>query len=77
MRHVKCQSGLRGYQCRLRANYSSFEEFEAYSETYGIAKRLGFKSAANAWRANPVIQGSTNPGDLCKIIRGKRVFHEV
>lgn len=64
MKQVKCKSGLTGYQCRLQENYSNFEEFEAYSETYGVATRLGYESAKKAWEANPIIQGSTNPSDL-------------
>lgn len=54
-----------GWQCKLQKNYdNSFEQFEGYNETYGIATRLGFKSAQEAWDANPTIQGSTNPSDL-------------
>ena len=33
---------------------------------YGLAERLGFKSAEKAWEANPVIQGST---EVLKILR--------
>lgn len=64
MKRVKCKSGLTGYQCRLQKNYSSFEEFEAYSDTYGVSARLGYKTAEQAWKANPIIQGSVNPSDL-------------
>jgi hypothetical protein len=52
------------YQSTLRANYSSFEEFEAYDQGYNLAERLGFESAQEAWEANPVIQGSVNPEDF-------------
>lgn len=45
MRRVKCKSGLMGWRRRLRSNYDSFEVFEAYSDTYGLAHRLGFSSA--------------------------------
>ena len=65
MKKVKCKSGITGYQCRLRKNYSSLEEFEGYDEIYGISKRLGFKSAKEAWVKNPIIEGSVIPSDLC------------
>jgi hypothetical protein len=68
MKQVKCKSGLTGWQCRLQKNYTSFEEFKAYSETYGIHQRLGFKSAEEAWDKNPTIQGSTEPSDLCVVM---------
>lgn len=65
MRHVICKSGLKGWQGRLRKNYESdFELFEAYSEIYAVASRLGFHSAEEAWEANPVIQGSVVPSDF-------------
>lgn len=65
MKQVKCKSGLTGWQCRLQKNYdNSFEQFEAYNETYAIATRLGYKNAEEAWKANPIIQGSTEPSDL-------------
>lgn len=63
VRRVKCDSGLPGWQCRLRENYSSYDEFEAFSETYGLAERLGFDSPLDAWDANPLIQGSVEPSD--------------
>jgi hypothetical protein len=53
----------------LQKNYSSFEEFEAYDRIYGLSKRLGFSSAEEAWEANPMIQGSTNPTDYKKVNR--------
>lgn len=61
---VKCKSGLTGWQNKLWGNYKSFEEFESYSETYGLHQRLGFKSAKEAWDANPEAQGSTDPSDF-------------
>ena len=48
---------------KLRRQYSSLAEFREYSETYGLAERLGFKSARAAWAANPTVQGSTDPRD--------------
>jgi len=67
MKQVKCKSGLTGWQCKLRKNYTSFEEFTGYAEIYNIHKRLGYKTPKNAWKANPLIQGSTNPTDLRKV----------
>lgn len=66
-KRVICKSGLTGWQCKLRYNYASFEEFEAYSETYGIHTRLGYKTPKTAWTKNPTIQGSVNPSDLRKV----------
>ena len=64
MKQVQCKSGFKGWQSRLRKNYDSFEEFEYYSAIYGIPTRLGFETAEEAWKANPVIRGSIIPGDL-------------
>ena len=64
-----------GWQGKLRENYDSFEQFKAYSDMYGIAQRLGYKTPETAWKYNPICQGSTNPLDFCKInAKGKRVF---
>ena len=68
MKRVKCKSGIEGWQDKLQNVYTSYEEFEAYSDMYGIALRIGFISTKNAWDANPTIQGSTNPSDLCVVI---------
>jgi hypothetical protein len=69
IRSVKCRSGLTGWQARLQDNYGgNFEQFEAYSETYGIAQRLGFASETEAWETNPLIQGSVVPDDL-RVVR--------
>jgi hypothetical protein len=54
---------MRVWKGKLRRQYTSFEEFAAYSEVYGLAERLGFKSAGAAWAANPTVQGSTDPRD--------------
>ena len=63
MVRVRCKSGLMGHQGLLRAEYENFSEFEHYSEMYGLAPRLGFKTARQAWDANPVIQSSVEPSD--------------
>lgn len=54
---------------RLRKNYSSFQEFEYYSDIYSLADRLGYESAESAWRHNPIIEWSTNPDDYRKAPR--------
>ena len=70
MKSVICKSGEKGWQCKLHTTFSSFEEFQAYDEIYGNVKRLGFESAEEAWKANPTIQGSTNPSDY-RTVKGK------
>jgi hypothetical protein len=67
MKQVICRSGLQGWQCRLRENYANFAEFEANSDIYNLAGRLGFRSAKGAWKANPVIQGSVEPSDYQRV----------
>lgn len=74
----------KGYSWRmkLQKNYSSLDELKDYDENYGVVKRLGFKSAEEAWKKNPLIQGSTNPGDFrrsptkkknkSKLVQGKK-----
>ena len=64
IKQVKCKSGLMGWQTKLQNNYANFEEFQSYSENYGISKKLGFSSDMKAWKANPVIQGSVNRSDF-------------
>ena len=72
MKQVICKSGLKGWQDRLRSNYDSLEEFKAWSDIYGLAKRLGFKTAEAAWKANPTVQGSVEPSDYCKVRVAKK-----
>lgn len=48
---------------KLRNVYSDFAEFETYCEIYGVHARLGYESPAEAWDANPTVQGSANPAD--------------
>jgi hypothetical protein len=52
---------------RLQRQYTDFEEFAVYDGMYGLARRLGFDSAEEAWEANPLITGSTEPGDYRRI----------
>ena len=75
-KNLKCRSGLEGTQSRLRDGYASYEEWENWSEMYGLHIRLGYKSPKTAWRFNPIVQSSVNPADFCKIIGGRRVFHD-
>lgn len=65
------------WQAFLRDNYSTREEWTSHSDTYGLAERLGYASADEAWNENPFIQGSTNPADFgradLKAYYGKRM----
>ena len=63
-KRVRTDSGLMGWKNNLQSGYENFEEFKSYSDTYGIAERLGFGSAEEAWEANPVVQGSVEPSDF-------------
>ncbi len=72
MRNLKLKSGRYGWRGRLREVYANFAEFESYSRIYGIAKRIGYKTTAGAWRVNPIIEGSTNPVDLRRVPKRKR-----
>lgn len=63
MKRVKCISGVEGWQDKLQNVYGSLDEFRDFASTWGVHKRLGFASPKDAWEANPVIQGSTNPID--------------
>ncbi len=67
MKIIRTKSGKRGWQCRLRENYNSFEEFKAYSEVFGLHVRLGYKSCESAWKHNPIIQGSVSPSDFRRV----------
>lgn len=64
---IKTKSGVDGWQDKLQNVYSSFEEFEACSDCYGLSTRLGYKTARQAWDDNPTVQGSVNPSDYCKV----------
>ncbi len=52
------------YTQRLQTPYDGFEDFKHYAEIYGLDTRLGFASPQEAWDANPVVTGSTNPADF-------------
>ena len=64
MKQIKCKSGITGWQDYLKSVYSSKEEFLAYNDIYGIAKRFGYNDAEACWNANPLVEGSTDPSDL-------------
>jgi hypothetical protein len=66
---IICNSGLRGWRCRLRENYANEAEFAAYAETYCLHTRLGFKTIQGAWLANPIVEGSVEPSDFRKVAR--------
>lgn len=59
-----CKSGLTGWKCRLKDNYTDRADFDAWNEIYSLAERLGYDSGAELWEENPMIEGSTNPEDL-------------
>jgi hypothetical protein len=67
MKAVKCKSGIIGWRDKLQNTYSSFDEFVEYCAMYGIHERLGYRTPAQAWMKNPLIEGSTNPADLRKV----------
>ena len=66
-KRVRCQSGIMGWQGRLRDQYTSIEPFRCYAEMYGLHLRLGFKSVEEAWETNPLIQGSIDPSDYSRV----------
>jgi len=57
------------WRARLKDNYDdNFGLWKQYSDIYGLAERLGYDSAQEAWDANPTIHGSANPSDF-KVVR--------
>jgi len=54
----------KNWQGRLQDQYTSFEEFESYSQAYGLTERCGYTDTAKLWQDNPVIGGSANPDDF-------------
>ncbi len=67
MRQVRCKSGLRGWQDKLQNVYTSLTEFRQWNALYGLAQRLGYRSALAAWRDNPTVRGSVLPSDYCRV----------
>jgi hypothetical protein len=70
---IRCKSGLMGYRCRLRSNYDSFQQFQAYAEMYGLHNRLGYRTIKGAWKANPMVEGSIEPSDFRKVPAMRKV----
>lgn len=70
-RTVKLKSGRTGWENYLKGVYANKEEFLQYNEIYDIAKRLGYNDPEKCWRANPLIQGSTNPQDFKKSVEDR------
>jgi hypothetical protein len=67
MRHnVKSPSGNLGWVGLLREFYVDLDDFRLNDKAYGIARRLGFKDAKEAWEANPCVRKSTDPTDVEK-----------
>ena len=73
MQQVVCKSGLSGWRAPLREVYASLRELRAYNSTFGIVRRLGYRSARAAWEANPTIEGSVNPSDLRNVTKKERI----
>lgn len=71
IKSVTCKSGIKGWQARVRDNWKDLPELEQYDNVYNIAGRLGYEVAADLWEENPIIQGSTNPSDLCVVLTGQ------
>jgi hypothetical protein len=67
MSRIICKSGIEGWRMRVQENYDSFEEFDRFCNTYDIHIRIGYKTLEQAWKANPIIEGSTNPEDLRRV----------
>lgn len=62
------------WRSTLRDNYDNdFGQWLAYSDMYGLAGRLGFTTAEEAWEANPTIQGSTDPQDFMVVPEDERM----
>lgn len=66
-KQVRCRSGIMGWQNRLRDEYDDYEQFAYFDEMYGLAGRLGYANARNAWKSNPIIQGSVIPSDYRRV----------
>ena len=68
---TKAQKKESMWKSKLQENYDSLEEFIQYSDTYGLAERLGYGSPEEAWEDNPMIQGGTDPSDFKKVTEKK------
>ena len=64
---------LNEWKGKLRNEYADFEEFKRYCEVYNNHKRLGFETPEEAWKANPIVSGSTDPSDYKKVDEAYRM----
>lgn len=58
------KTGLKLWKDRVQNVYTSLEDLRNYDSIYGIVARCGYLDAAALWNDNPMLQGSTNPGDF-------------
>lgn len=66
------------WRSALRDKYDDdFGQWLAYSDMYGLAGRLGFATAEEAWEANPTVQGATDPQDFRVAPEGERMDMEL
>jgi len=66
------------WEDRLQNVYDGgFEEFKAYSDTWGLARRLGYESAEAAWQDNPLVTGSVDPKDYGVVGEGRKTADTV
>ncbi len=62
------------WQSTLHENYDDdFGQWLEYSDMYGLARKLGFTTAEEAWKANPTVQGSIDPQDFRIVPDGERM----
>ena len=53
---------------RLKMVYvGNYAEWVYYAELRGLHLKLGYATPKEAWLANPMVQGSVNPDDYCKV----------
>ena len=64
---IKTKSGAIGWQKPLNEAYDHFDEWWTHNAKHGFAKRLGFADATAAWEFNPIVQGSADPDDFCRV----------
>jgi ribosomal protein L6P/L9E len=68
MKRVICKSGIEGWQMRLKMVYvGNYAEWVYYAELRGLHLKLGYTTPKEAWLANPMVQGSVDPSDYCKV----------
>ncbi len=61
---VVLPSGAMGWKDRLQNVYDGDrDQWDSYDRIYNLAGRLGFESSEEAWEANPIICGGSNPAD--------------